>query len=150
MGVCKQPTGSIFWSGGGIPPTQILRLLCEYMKNVLLEHTTTGDCSLACSTGCSHNVLEWKIWKCTLKAECFIAPGLWIGVENKWFSSGSKPSLQVTMARNKRAKGDLCFTKGQWSMAGLFLQCHNFWIVCRFETLRVKCANLSLQRNAEI
>lgn len=33
-------------------------------------------------TACSQNTLWWKTWKCMLKAECFIAPVLWMGVEN--------------------------------------------------------------------
>jgi len=91
---------------------KLLRFLCDYMKNVLSEHRTAGDCSLYCRHWTlSKRALmedpkvraEGRMFYCT----CFMG-----GCRKpKWFSPGSKaspqesPKLQVLRCIQERLTG---------------------------------------------
>lgn len=45
ISACKQPAVTYFGVEEEYHSPKLMRLLCEYIKNVLLDHTT-GDCSL--------------------------------------------------------------------------------------------------------
>lgn len=74
---------------------KLLRLLCDYMKNVLPEHTTMRDCSLYCRHWMLSKHALMEDLKVHAEGRLFYCTCFMDGCRKpKWFSLGSKPSPQ--------------------------------------------------------